>query len=246
MRLILFLIGLLVFVSGVSIAWHPEPAPTPTSPINGPTSDLREVGDISSPSLADIITAWFVWTGLFVMAFTLLRWPAADRFLERPVSRVFPDLPLRNVFPWHRHRPLPLISQSVHFGLFFGSLLWILIFVLMVLRTPQPLYGLSISFPTRHSSAARESPWPRTLALYVDSNGNFSLNSKPIPRPNLRASLQQELAHRAVWTVYFEAANNSSYSDAVYAMDTIQGLGAQVIWLTPKLRQRLATQEAAL
>jgi len=86
---------------------------------------------------------------------------------------------------------------------------------------------------------ATDSPWPTAPAGYIDGNGNFSLNGNVIPGHDLRLRLQQELARRTVWTVYFEAANDSSYGDAVFAMDTIQGLGAQVIWLTPKLRQQL-------
>jgi hypothetical protein len=37
-----------------------------------------------------------------------------------------------------------------------------------------------------------------------------------------------------VWTVYFEAHRDCTFEEAAYAMDTIQSLGAKVVWLTPK------------
>jgi biopolymer transport protein ExbD len=238
MRSILFLIGLLVCLSGIFLSAQTDPTSAFTMR-HGPANewDLREVG--STSMLSDLINTWFIVIGASIMAITLLRWPSADRFPDRSLPRIFPDLPLRNVFPWRRHRPLPLFCQPVNFGLYFGALLWILIFIFMVLRTPQRLYGLPISFPPQPSSTATDSPWPKAPAVYIDDGGNFSLNGIPILRHNLGARLQQELARRAVWTIYFEADNNSSYRDAVFAIDTIQGLGAHVIWLTPKLRQQL-------
>jgi biopolymer transport protein ExbD len=220
-------------------------AHTSPTPPNGPhwEFDLREA---QSTSILDLITVWLIVIGASIMLLTLLHWPPADRLPEISLPRIFPDMPLRNVFRWRRHRPLPHISQPTNFGFFFGSVLWVLISIFMALRTPRTLFGLSITFPAQRYSPTADSPWPQTLAIYVDGDGNFFLNTKPIPRQTLRTRLQQELAHRPVWTVYFEAHNNSSYSDAVYAIDTIQGLGAQVVWLTPKLRRRLATQKAAL
>ena len=44
--------------------------------------------------------------------------------------------------------------------------------------------------------------------------------------------------------VYFEADGNCVYMNAVYAMDTIQGLGAKMIWITPKTREQWKKREA--
>ena len=60
-----------------------------------------------------------------------------------------------------------------------------------------------------------------------------------MPREKLRATLEEELSRRALWTVYFEADDDVAYGEAVYAIDTIQGLGAQVYWITPQVRQEL-------
>jgi biopolymer transport protein ExbD len=40
-----------------------------------------------------------------------------------------------------------------------------------------------------------------------------------------------------VWTVYLEADADCLFMDVVHAMDTIQGLGAKLVWITPKTRE---------
>jgi hypothetical protein len=57
-----------------------------------------------------------------------------------------------------------------------------------------------------------------------------------VSRELLRAKLQDELAKRVVWMVYVEAGANSVFEDRVYSTDTIQGVGAKVIWITPGMR----------
>jgi len=46
-----------------------------------------------------------------------------------------------------------------------------------------------------------------------------------------------------VWTVYFEADYDTMYMDAIYAMDTIRGLGAKLVWITPKVRRELQQRD---
>ena len=75
------------------------------------------------------------------------------------------------------------------------------------------------------------------MAVYVAPNSQFFVNGKLAAREELRQKLQEQLMRRGIWVVYFEADYDSLYMDAVYAMDTIQGLGAKVIWITPKTRE---------
>jgi hypothetical protein len=46
-----------------------------------------------------------------------------------------------------------------------------------------------------------------------------------------------------VWTVYFEADFGTLNMDAIYAMDTIQGLGARLVWITPKVREEIQRRD---
>ncbi len=48
-----------------------------------------------------------------------------------------------------------------------------------------------------------------------------------------------------VWTVYFEGDYDTLNMNAIYAMDTIQGLGARLIWITPKIREELQHRSGA-
>lgn len=138
-----------------------------------------------------------------------------------------------------RHRPVPLITQLPNFGLIYGAVLWILIVLFVILREPRHYYGLPIQLRTHDSVIWEKSPWQETLSVYLAAGEKYYINGKPVPREVLLANLQQELNHRMVWTVYFEADYDTLYANAIYAMDTIGGLGAKVIWVTPKVRREL-------
>jgi biopolymer transport protein ExbD len=78
----------------------------------------------------------------------------------------------------------------------------------------------------------------------VDDHRGFYVNGQPVPREELRAKLSEELGKRVTWDVYFEADGNCEYSDAIYSIDTIQGLGASLVWITPRLREELNKKPA--
>jgi biopolymer transport protein ExbD len=156
---------------------------------------------------------------------------------------IFPAMPPRNVLAWHRHRPTPLVTQLPNFGLIFGAVLWILIVLFMVLRDPHHYYGLPIDLRTRDSVIWEKSPWQETLSVHLAVGEKYYLNGQQVPREALRTNLQQALGRRMVWTVYFEADYDTLNTDAIYAMDTIQGLGAKLVWITPKVRDELQQRD---
>jgi biopolymer transport protein ExbD len=53
----------------------------------------------------------------------------------------------------------------------------------------------------------------------------------------IASGIEKELSRQMVWTVYVEADLNCSFEDVVHAMDRIQGLGAKLVWITPKTRE---------
>lgn len=156
---------------------------------------------------------------------------------------MFPGMILRNVLTWRRHRPIPFITQLPNFGLIYGTVIWILIFLFMIFRAPRQSYGLPIDLQTHDFVVWGKSPWPETLSIYLAVGEKYYINGQPVPRDALRARLQQELSHRMVWTVYFEADYDTLNMNAIYAMDTIQGLGAKLIWITPKVREELRQKQ---
>jgi biopolymer transport protein ExbD len=150
--------------------------------------------------------------------------------------RMFPDMALRNFVPLARHAPLPPISGLPHWGLFSGAVLWILIFI-FVIFAPQTPHGLFVSLGSHEVAGWEKSPWQESLAVCVRPHGRFFMNGEEVERNSLRAKLLERLSRRAVWTVYFEADSDTVYMDDIYAIDTIQGCGAKLIWITPKMRE---------
>lgn len=151
--------------------------------------------------------------------------------------RIFPDVAVPNLTPLLRHRPLPLVRDFPNFGLIYGFILWVLMFIFMIFQ-PRPSNGLPVNFKEERTVIAGSNPWAETMAVYIDAKQGFFVNGRPVTREELRSKVEEELLRRGVWVVYFEADDNCLYMDAVYAMDTIQGLGAKMIWITPKTRER--------
>jgi len=163
----------------------------------------------------------------------------AQRWRPSRSLRIFPSMTLANVLPWHRHQPILLIATPPNFGLIYGAVLWILIFLFMIIKEPRHYQGLQIELRSRDSMIWQKSPWPETLSVYLGPSAKYYINGDLVPRAALRANLQQELNRRMVWTVYFEADGDALNMNAIYAMDTIQGLGAKLVWITPKVRQEI-------
>lgn len=162
---------------------------------------------------------------------------AAHRVSGRAAAlRMFPDMDLHNFVPLAKHAPLPPIHVLPHWGLFFGALLWILMFIFMI-SAPQTPHGLFVSLRNHEVVVWEKSPWQETLAVYVRPDGHFFVNGEEVQRSSLHTKLLEHLSRRALWTVYFEADSDTVYMDAIYAIDTIQGCGAKVIWVTPKMRK---------
>ena len=131
-----------------------------------------------------------------------------------------------------------------NFGLFCGYIFLILMFIFMILRNPLTSHGLLVNFGEQNALVRQKSPWSETVGVYVDHRRTFYVNGHPVPREELRTKLGDELGKRMVWDVYFEADSDALYMDAVYSIDTIQGLGAKVIWITPKIREELDRKTA--
>ena len=143
-----------------------------------------------------------------------------------------------NIVGVRRHRPIPLIKDFPNFGLIHGFILWVLMFLFMILQS-GPSNGLPVNFKGEHTVIVEKNPWAETMTVYIDGQQRFFVNGKQVPREELRLRSEEELLRRGVWVVYFEADGDCLYMNAVYAMDTIQGLGAKTIWITPQDTKRM-------
>jgi len=152
------------------------------------------------------------------------------------LPRIFPELPLRNVTAWIKRSPSHSLIP-VMLNAFSVSWICVLMTLLIIFQVfgPWPSKGLRIDWIRRSHISAVESPWGKTMSVYVARSGQFYVNGKVIKR-ELEKALREELGQRAEWTVYVEADYDTPFMDTVYVIDTIQGLGAKVVWITPRTR----------
>ena len=187
------------------------------------------------------VAAWvslsFAGAGGFLLSKAASAW-LIPRKKHANSLRIFPGSPLRNVLRLSRHRRIPLFAELPNFGLVCGALLWILLFLFMI-DWGRPRYGLLIDLRAHDAVAWTNGPSQDTLGVYLVAGGTYYVNNKPVKREALREALQNELNHRAVWVVYFEAEPDALNMDAIYAMDVIRATGARLIWLTPRIREEL-------
>jgi biopolymer transport protein ExbD len=176
-------------------------------------------------------------TGAMLVLRALWGWLPGD-LAEKQALRIFPEMVVRNVFPLQRHRAMPLMKDFSNFGMIWGWLLF-LILAIHMMDGPSASRGLRVDIGEQGAVVGQKSPWTQTLGVYVDGQDRFYVNGQLVPRKKLGSKLQEELGRRMAWTVYFEADKDSMFMDATYAIDTIQGLGAKVVWITPKMREVL-------
>jgi biopolymer transport protein ExbD len=157
---------------------------------------------------------------------------------EEPAPRMFPEMKLRSVIPRKRHRPLPLICDMSNFRVVWGGVLFMFAtFFATVTTLERNMIGLPVDFREQKALGVEKSPWTETVSVYVDAQRGYLVNGHPVRREVLQAELKRELGRQMVWTVYLEADLNCSFEEVVHAMDTIQGLGAKLVWITPKTRE---------
>lgn len=149
---------------------------------------------------------------------------------------MFPNMVQRNFVPFTKHAPLLPIHALPNRGLFGGAVLWISIFAYVII-TPLTPQGLLVSLRNGDVATWDKSPWSESLVVYVRPPRRFFINGEEVGRDSLRTKLLERLSHSGAWTVYFEADSDTLYIDAIYAIDTIQGCGAKVIWITPKMQE---------
>ena len=167
----------------------------------------------------------------------MIRPTISKRLSKVGEMRMFQDMVLHNVLPCAKHAPMRPIHEPPHWPLFSVAIMSILMFTFMVFR-PLNSKGLRVTWKNRGAVVWEKSPWPDTLEVYIRTPARFFVNGEEVDRNNLSSKLIEQLARRAEWTVYFEADADTAYRDTIYAIDVIQGCGAKLIWVTPKMREK--------
>jgi len=206
--------------------------------LNARSPRLRVQTHVHPSDLYSVLNWFSIWmnaTGFFL----LIHLWAGQAFRRQPAPRIFPEMALRNVLRLQRHSSTPwnpLPNYGV--GWVWSALLVVVVFEMAGNHRRE--YGLMVNLKYGDAPAWQRTAWTETLSVYVDGRDRFYLNGRPVPQQDLRMRLNDELEKRANWAVYFEADDNCTYANAVFAIDTIQGLGAKVIWLTPRVREQLS------
>jgi biopolymer transport protein ExbD len=206
----------------------------PLIPIDEPFAgwDLWNMG-------ANLTLAWLLLslaTAGVVLIWNAFVWDRREKIMPRP-RQLLPDVVLRSLAPFPKHRQVPLIMGMPHFGLYWGLIPFLL--VLFFSFSPSRQMGLRVRLPSRYVAALPRAPQSESLGVYVDTGGRFYVNGQVVSRDQLRARLQAELGRRSLWIVSIEANDDIAFAQAVYAIDIIRGLGAQVYWITPRVRAEL-------
>ena len=163
-------------------------------------------------------------------------------FIDRASSQTIADLPATvGHLPRFRRFPAsppPSFLSPANFAMYFALFLMCIMFVFMVLRTPQTPHGLRIRVNTRSASSAFFGPTSETLAVYADKDGKFYVNGTIVEPAQLEAKLSKEIRRRTTPLVYVEANNDIEFRRVIFVFDAIKGAGGEPIWITPLLRKQ--------
>jgi biopolymer transport protein ExbD len=165
--------------------------------------------------------------------------------LAKHAPRLFPETVPGNCVRWMVPRPRRWPEELPNFGLIYGAVILAVLFIFMILPDRAPYRGLHISLGEPRKLPAQDNPWPETLGVYLGKGERLYVNGQAVAKEQLGARLQQELNRRVEWTVYFEADRDTLNMNAIYAIDTIQGLGAKLVWITPKTREEMTNKASA-
>jgi biopolymer transport protein ExbD len=226
----LITVGIMVFLLGLMVLYGSALADSPQSyeyALHGMPEWLFLIGFWGMAFCGTGI--WFFLRGVHV--------GLGGRVRKRSLPRIFPGTKLRNLTAWKSGKASQtLVTVSLNaFSVSWICVLMTLLTTFMIM-TPRPPTGLNVDWKKPSHISATESPWPETMSVYIAPLEKFLVNGKAIRRQELEAKLREELGRRAEWTVYVEADKETQFSDTVYAIDTIQGLGGKVVWITPKMR----------
>jgi biopolymer transport protein ExbD len=193
------------------------------------------------PSDAYVFTTWLaemfiVLSVAMIVVLPAQEWVARhdDAFAPR---RMLPEMPMRQVMAW---RPQRAIARPSAVPVQFGPMFSMVLLALAAITMPDSMrheQGLALDIDTKQVARASDSPWRETMSVYVTARGEFVVNGAPVAKRELKNRVAAELNRRTSWLVYVEADDSVEFSEVAYAMDTIEGLGAQVFWITPAVRK---------
>ncbi len=105
----------------------------------------------------------------------------------------------------------------------------VLLVLLAIFMIAQPvlLKTIDVQIPREKRSEATASAPP--IVLEIDSDGNYSINKRPIAADNLEITLQQVYMNRPDKVLFIKADGDVVYEEVAAAMDAARGAGVSVL-----------------
>ena len=111
----------------------------------------------------------------------------------------------------------------------------IMLVLLIIFMISQPLSRqvIEVQVPPLEV-AANPNPNSDQIVLELTADGNYAINSQPVPKDQLDQQIHNVFDNRPAKLMFIKAAPDRIYQDLIEAMDISRGAGVQVIGFTPK------------
>ena len=128
----------------------------------------------------------------------------------------------------------------------YGAVLWILVFIFMIVTPQGQYYGLPDDHRTHDPVGWQKSPWQETLSVYLAVR-RAVLRQRPVGISR-RFTRKTEAGPRIVGCGLDSLLRKLKPRHAKHECDLcnghrIQGLGAKLVWITPKVREELNDED---
>ena len=104
----------------------------------------------------------------------------------------------------------------------------VLLVLLVIFMLSQPLLqkGIDVQLPIEEQT---DTPSSSQIVLEIDARGNYSINTRPVPKGNLEGRLREIYTGRPDKVLFVKADGEVIYQDVISAMDAARGAGVKVL-----------------
>ncbi len=111
----------------------------------------------------------------------------------------------------------------------------IMLVLLIIFMISQPLSRqvIEVQVPPPETAAVA-TPAANQIVLELTADGNYAINSQPVPKDQLDQQIHNIFDNRPAKLMFIRSAPDRIYQELIEAMDVSRGAGVQVIGFTPK------------
>ena len=105
----------------------------------------------------------------------------------------------------------------------------VLLVLLVIFIIAQPLLQKSIDVQVPKEEKQENAEQMPKIVLEIDAQGNYTINTQPVPQAQLQQRLTEIYANRSDRLLFIKAAPEVLYGDVIGAMDAARGAGVAVL-----------------